>query len=373
MVKKELSMQKLNKQIDILLDIIVESLLGAKSEEEAAALTLWPIPVPQGMLYFSDVWTKKLNRVLHLIEKRKIKSKEILKAIRFPSRIVQFLWLDAITFNNLSKKEKLYPIAKFLIFLSLFRKKDIFCENGKNILWNKKELEKHKRGLHFFSGKGKNLNKLISTFEAILWSYTELLYWTNHPFGHGFHGSYSIKEGDLVVKEYFDLKPKAWSFSQGLNFSEVEIFEIYKRNTSSKIKLEFFERNIRTNQSIKQDLEKFALKVNGKIVKKPEEISQFLENLMEVIKKGSEIIQALNEQQLIEKYADYYFYAIKPLCDLVKENWHPPKQVRNNIYKKYKEINAVWEKVVKKNFEKTADLSYKQQEKILKEAFDPRN
>ncbi len=365
-------MQKLNKQIDKLLDIIVDSLLGAKAKEEAADLTLWPIPVPQGMLYFSDEWTKKLNHVLRLIEKQKIKDKEITRAIKFPSRIVQILWLDAITFNNLPKKEKLYPIAKLFKYLSLFRKEDLFCEKGKNIILVKRELDKHKKELYLFSGKNNKLNKLVSTFETALWSYTELLYWTNHPLGHSFHGPYLDKEGDILVKEYFDLKPEIWPFSQSLNFSEVEIFEIYKKRIGSKIKLEFFERNIRTTHSFKQHLERFAFKINGKVIEKPELISQSLKNLMEVIKKGSKLIQSLNEQQIIEKYAEYYFYSIKPLCDLVGEDWHPPKQVHDNIYKRYQEINAFWENVVKKDFEKTATLSLKQQEKVIKEAFDPR-
>jgi len=339
MAKKELYMQKLNKQIDKFLDIIVESILGGISKEEATALTLWPLPTPQGVLYWGNEWVKKLNRVFHLINKQKVSNKEIIKAIKFPSRIVQLLWrVDAIKDSGLSKKE----------------------------------LENHKKDLYFFSGKSKKLNRLISEFEAILWSYTEILYWAQHPLGHSFHGPYLDKEGDLLVKEYFDLKPEIWSFSQNLNFSEVEIFKLYKKETGPKIKLEFFERNIRTIQSLKEDLEKFALRIDGNIIKKPEEISQFSENLMRVIKKGSKVIQSLNEQQLIEKHADYYFYVIKPFCDLVKEDWHPSQQVRDNIYKRYKRIDAFWQNVVKKNFEKTATLPYKQQAKILKEIFDPR-
>lgn len=366
-------MNKLDKQINKFLNIIAESILGTKSKEEAAALTLWPLPTPQGVLYWGDEWTKKLNHTFHLIDKQKISDKEIIKAIKFPSRIAQLLWrVDAIKESGLNKEEKLYTLAKLFDCLAIFRGENLFCENGRNTVWDRKELKAHKEGLHFFSGEDKKLNKLISTFEAVLWVYTELLYWAQHPLGHSFHGPYLGEEGDLLVKEYFDLKPEIWPFSQDLNFSEVEIFEFYKKGIGSKIKLEFFERNIRTTQSLKQDLKKFALKVDGKTIKKPEKISQFLENLMEVIEKGSKVIQSLNEQQLIEKHADYYFYVIKPLCDLVNEDWHPPQQVRDNIYRRYKEIDAVWQNVVKKNFEKTAALPYKQQEKILKEIFDPR-
>lgn len=41
-----------NKKLDKLLDIIIDTILGAKRREEAAAVTLWPLPTPQGMLYW---------------------------------------------------------------------------------------------------------------------------------------------------------------------------------------------------------------------------------------------------------------------------------------------------------------------------------
>ena len=367
-------MDRLNKQIDKLLDIIADSILVAKTKEEAAAVPLWPIPTPQGMLYWGNEWAKKLNQVLHLIDKQNISDEEIVKVIKFPSRIVHILWrTDAIKNSDLNKAEKVYVVGELLDLLKIFRKEDLFCDKGKNIIWTKKELEKHKKDLYFFSGKDKKLSKLISVLKATLYLYTELLYWANHPLGHCFHGVYQNKQGDLLIKDYFDLKPEVWTFSQGLNFSEVEIFEIYKRGTASKIKLEFFERGIRTAQSLKQDLEKFALKIDKKTIKNAEQISQFLKNLSGVIKKGSKFIQSLNKQQLIEKHAHYWFYILKPLCDLAGKDWCPPQAVYDNIYKRHKEINVVWEKVIKKNFEKTADLPYKQQEKILKQAFDPRN
>lgn len=366
-------MQKLNKQIDKLVNIIVKTILGAKSKKEPSALTLWPLPTPQGMLYWGEEWAKKLNQVLHLIEEQEISEKDIRESLKFPSKIVHFLWRcgDAVKNSGLTKEEKFFIIKKLFEILAIFRKKNLFCENGENILWDKKELKAYKKNLFWFSGENKNLNQLISNFEATLYLYTELLYWAQHPLGHCFHGPYTERKGDLLIKEYFDLKPKAWPFSQGLNFLEVEIFEIYKRGTAPKIKLDFFERGIQTTRSLKQDLKNFALRVDRKTIKKDEGISQFLENLMEVIKKGGEVIQSLNKQQMIEKHADYWFYALKPLCDLVQEDWHPPKQVQDNIYKRYKELSAAWQEMAQER-SKMAGLPYQQQAEALKEEFDPR-
>lgn len=361
-----------DKKINKLLNIIVDSILSAKSKKEAAALTLWPIPTPLGMLFWGEEWAKKLNQVLHLIEEQKISDKKIKKSLKFPSKIVHFLWRcgDAVKNSSLAKEEKLFIVKKLFKILALFRKENLFCKNGKNIIWDKKELENNKRSLYFFSVRDRKSKKIISNFEAALYLYTELLYWAQHPLGHCFHGLYPDKKGDLLVREYFDLRPKIWNFSKNLNFSQVEILETYKRGT--KIKLDFFERGIRTIVPFKQNLKSSALKIDTKPIKKLEEVSRFYNNLKNVIQEGSNFIQSLNEQQFIEKHAAYWFFALKPLCDLVGKDWRPPPQVLNNIYKRYSKIKGIWQNVVKKDFEKTGVLPLGRQKDILRKMFDPR-
>lgn len=359
--------RKLNK----LLDTIVGTILGAKKKEEAAAVTLWPIPTPQGMLYWGNEWSKRLYQVLNLIEKQKIREEEIKKTVKFPSRIVHILWrTDAIKNSDLAKKEKLYVIKRLFDCLSIFRKESLWCDNGKNVIWAPREIQNNTKGLLFFTVKDKRKSKLLSNFEAALFLYTELLYWANHPIGHSFHGLYENEKGAMLIREYFDLKPEVWDFSKNLSFSQVEILESYKKGT--RIKLEFFERGVRTTKPFKQRLESFALRINGRSINRLEQLSKALDNLRNVIERGSKFIQFLDEKQLIERHAEYWFYALKPLCDLVGRDWHPPQSVKNNIYKKYDEIKDIWESVVKKNFEKTATLPLEEQERLLRKNFDPR-
>ncbi len=323
------------------------------------------------MLYWAKEWSKKLSQVLHLIDEQSVSKLKAKEALRYPSRLVHILWrIDALQRSDLNKEEKLYIVRRLLNYLADFRKKDLWCEDGMNIIWSLKELKDNKDRLVFFSTKDERKLKLFFNLEAALFLYTELIYWANHPLGHSFHGPYRDEKGVVLVREYFDLKPEVWDFSNDLGFSQVEIFEIYKKRT--KIKLEFFERGIRTTEPFKQNLLSFGLKVDGEVVTQVENISQYLNNLQNVIKKGGRFVQALNKKQLIEKHAQYWFYALKPLCDLVSEDWYPPQEVRDNIYKKYPKIDTIWQKEVKKSFEKMKALPPKKQEKALKEYFDPR-
>lgn len=360
-----------NKKLDKLLDIIVETILGAKRKEEAAAVPLWPIPTPQGMLYWGKEWAKKLFRVLSLVDQQKISEEDIRKAVKFPSRIVHILWrTDALLNSELTKEEKLYIVRKLFGCLAIFRKENPWCEGGKNVIWDLKELGDDKKSLFFFSAKDKKTRQLLFNLEASLLLYTELLYWANHPIGHSFHGIYENRKGLTLVREYFDLRPEVWDFSKNLSFSQVEIFEIYKKGT--EIKLDFFERGVRTTESFKQNLGSFALKVDKRPVNQWGQIPQLFDNLKGTIEKGGRFIQSLSEQQLIEKHAEYWFYALRPLCDLVNEDWHLPELVRSNIHERYDKIKDVWENVVKKGFEETASLSLKKQEAMLRKNFDPR-
>lgn len=363
---------ELDRNLNKLLDIIIESVLVAFTKEDLAKVSLWPIPTPQGVLYWAKEWSKKLNHVLCLIDKQNVSRLKVKEALKYPSRLVHILWrIDALQRSDLNREERLYVVRKLFGYLADFRKKDLWCEDGKNILWNFKELRGNKRGLVFFLTKDERRRKLFFNLEASLFLYTELIYWANHPLGHCFHGLYGNEKGIVLVKEYFDLKPEVWDFSKNLSFSQVEIFEVYKKGT--KIKLEFFERGIRTTESFKQNLLSFALKVDEKVVNQAEDISKYLENLQDVIKKGGKFVQSLNKKQLIEKHAQYWFYAIKPLCDLVGEDWHPPQAVRDNIYKKYRKIDTIWQNEVKRSFEKMSVLPPKQQERALRDYFDPRS
>ena len=358
----------LNIKLDKLLDKIVETILGAKGKKEPAAVSLWPIPTPQGILFWGKEWSEKLSRVLHLIDDNNIDSSTVEQAVKFPSRLVHILWrTDAIKMSSLSKKEKLYIVEKLLDYLATFRKGDLWCDNGSNIIWDLKKLKKEKKDLAFFPRKD---CKLLLKFEASLFLYTELIYWANHPLGHSFHGPNKNREGDILVREYFDLKTPVWEFSRKSNFSQVEIFEIYKQGTD--LSLEFFERGIRSTKPFKQNLKQFALKVDGKLVEELETIGELYENLTSVIEEGGKFIQSLNICQLIEKHAQYWFYVLKPFCDLVHQEWGPPQKVLDNIYTKFDKVNALWENEVKKSFAEIKDMTLKHQKETLKSYFDPR-
>jgi hypothetical protein len=362
---------ELNEKIDMLLDIISEIVIKVEGEKTPQATTLWPIPTPQSLIYWQNEWSNKIHNVFKTIDSVGISNQKLKEALKFPSRPAQTLWrLDAIKHSNLNKEQKLFVVKNLFECVSLFRKNDLFCKNG-NAIWNKEELEKNKKDLKFFS---ENEQKhIISTLKVSFWLYAELMYWTNHPLGHSFHGPYHDKDNIIIVREFFDLKPPFWSSSENLKFDKIEIFEVYKDIDLNKdFQFEFFERELVTKKSLNENLSSFAIKANSIPINSVQELQNIKTNLDEVIEKIIKENESLDLKGLIKQQANMWFYAIKPLCDLVGENWQPPNEVDNNIYKRFEELNQIWESI-KKGFIEAASLPYEEKVKSVKlNSFDPR-
>lgn len=359
-------MSDLDTKIDKLLTIVAGTILDAGVEQEV----LWPIYTPRGLLYWREAWAGKLLSVLKELDKKGLSDKDIAKLFMTSSRVAQTLWrIDAIKRSNLHKKEKLYVIQKLLDYLATYRREDIFCGDGRNIIWDGEEVESATKPLQFFDvTKDKDAKQLICALESSLWLYTELIYWTNHPFGHSFHGPYVVKEGDLIVRNYFDLRPEIWPFTSELNFNQVEVFEIYK---NADIKFDFFERGIRTTQSFRDKMQKFAVVMDGKPITDEGALRSALESLNRAAAKGSQHMQTLDMKNMIFKHAEMWFYVIKPLCEATGMDWKPPQEVYDNVFKRFDELEKVWERI-QVGMRKGTKLPRSEMIESLRKDFDPR-
>jgi len=254
--------------------------------------------------------------------------------------------------------------------LSVYRK-DIFCENNQNIIWSEKRIKnivKKRKSINV--KKKKEFKHLIYSLETQLWLYTELIWFTNHSLSHTFHGPYRINNEEILVKKFFDLKPaKIWKFTKDLSFNKIEILEFYDKNT--KIKLDFLERGIRNIENYRDKFVKFSIKVDNNILTTQKDIQEIIDNLGQIIQKGSEFIYNLNQQDLIAKYAEMWFYSLKSLSDELEKDWQPSKDVYNNIYHRREEIDKIWKEIAKEGL-KYANVSKEKKIIRIKRIYDPR-
>lgn len=368
---KKVEGEATDKKVDKLLEIIAETITGAEAKGEIQTDTLWPLYTPYGLLFWGKEWAGKLHLLITKFDQLKVSDKEVAPLFMASSRIGQSLWrLDALKQSDLEIPERLHVIEKLLDWLGIYRGSNIFCEDGKNIIWDTQKLQEETAGLRFTQlRKDKEAKSLVCSLGSTLWLYCELLYWTNHPFGHSFHGPYKTPEGDLIVRNYFDLKPEIWPFTKELNFSQLELFEVYR---NADLKFDFFERGIRTQKPYRERLVDAAAKINGKVIG-VEELQSAYESVKQTMAIGTAAFQALNQQGIIAKHAEMWFYILKPLAGFVGENWQLTSEVHSNIWDqdRFKRLNRVW-KEMQKGYRESASVPLELEKQNIKRNFDPR-
>jgi hypothetical protein len=371
MAKRALFMSKdLDNKINKLLDIVAEIVVGAAGKQKVSGFELWPFHPIQGRLFFTKDWFAYLFKYLKQIDEENLSDKRIAYSFKAPSKIAQLLWmLDGIKQTELTIEERLYVVQRLFDLLGVWRK-DIFCKDGKNLTLSLKEVKQLVKRAKFVELKNNpSFKKDVCVLESALWMYAEMIYFSNHPFAHSFQGPYKLGSKILVKRNYFDLRPEFWPFSKKLKFGEVEILEIYKKEAD--IKFDFFERGIRTQKPYRDKLLEVSIRVGKRALSSEKGVEGVLANLNVVIENGSRRIQKLSRQDLIAKYASYWFYALKPLYQLVKEPWQLPQEVEDNIYKRFDKINAIWRGIEKKRLS-AGKLTLKERAESFKRLFDPR-
>lgn len=369
-LKDGLQNSMLNNKINKLLQTMAEIVVGEAGKGEALGFQLWPFHPEYGFLFFAPAWLDRFYSILRKIKERQISNEKIAGLFKAPSRIVQIFWiLGSIRQSRLNEKQRIWLVEQLLDLLNIYRK-NIFCEDGKNIIWDSIKVKKVGKDVELNGITGENLFKLLYSLESTLWMYTELIYFMGHPLGHSFQGPYQMNSRKLVVRRYFYLKPEFWKFTQKLAFNEVEILELYSKD--AEIQFGFDEKGFKTSTIYRDKFIKFKISVNNKQLVTEGELKNALDNLNEVAKRGIQHIQTLDKKDLIAKFAESWFYLLKPFCDFLGEDWHPPKEIYDNIYKRFNQIDQIWENI-KKQWEETANLSREQKMEAFKKNFDPRD
>ena len=361
-----------NKILDIFSQLIAKSLVTVGGKGEARE-QIWPAPMVnliEAVYYTMKYYPKFFLGLVKELEAKGYSDIQIAELLKYPSRTAQNLWaLQGKELTQLSKDELIEYAVKTLRYISLMRKSDLFCRDGMNILLSNKEVEDEISKTEFVN-VDKSKREILSKFHTLSWLYTELLFFASHAVGHEFHGPYQLREGVLIVREYFNFKiPEVYSFSSELSFDRIKILEIYDKKLD--IKFDIFNR-IRSYVSISEHLKKFRLIINDIQINKMKEIENLLRELEQVIKNGSEQIFKMNKEELIGKVNEAsHFLVAKPLADELGLDWHPPKE----MYKDIKNNEAIDSEILKNFIEgakKFPQLTEKQKIEIFKNLFDPR-
>lgn len=310
--------------------------------EDRGLPPMWPLNIVDGMWYLSKCYVKELYLTIKKLKNKGLSIEEIAKLFKAPSRISDLFHLDQFPMEGLTPEERLELINDLVNMLPYYRKEDIFCESGRNILLTHGEVEKLLTKHQFIkvADNGNQLRRIIGKINATTWLYTELITVAHHAYGHEFHGPYPLKNGKiLIVREYYDLKvPEVWPFTKELPFEKIILFEVYK---NVEIRFDAFN-HMESSAPLPQNLQRVLVAIDNLTnnLKSVEEIEQLFATTKSLSNKAIDFTKDFTYKDWIKKLIEVHYYSLKPHKDVLSEDWRPSSEIygfieNNNVDEEY--------------------------------------
>lgn len=320
-------MEKKVKSMKSKLDLFLESFNKSVLEVTKGSYGgKWPMPYFTSLdvgSVIGEYWGDFFLEIIKKLKEKNLSIEDVSNQLKYPSP------LSRAFYPNLELKYKKYPAEKIKeidVFISEitypFYKKDIFCKNFSNILWDKEKIKKKfnsEKIIWFKNLKETEANELIK-YNGYLRAITEMLFFYFDNFGHETHGPYKLDSRNiLLVREWHDLKPEYFKFSKEFPFDSIRIYEIYKLGTD--IKIDISNRVFITSRT-DECLLGFYFQTPEKILNLFETLSM-VDKIKKTCEKGTKEITDMKPEQVLEKAALMHFYLLKPLANILGISWKP--------------------------------------------------
>lgn len=267
------------------------------------------------------------------------------------------------------KKLKIYSITQkeIMDFASFFFdviqekiKGEIFCLDGSHKVLSQSEVRKLNKGISWTKVKNLGIKRaigdLIVSSESLIWA----LYFDAFPdAGAEKHGPYSIKDGILIVREYYDLNPKEiWKINN--KYPKLTMYLKYSKNTNISFS---YANQLSNKEPIYDKLISFSIKINGKKLSKKSELNSLSNYYSKLTQKQALKVNKLSPIKIMEKGAEIYYYRLKGFFKYYGEDWRPPTEVYSFIKNRGLEF---WKRYKSYGYQKFPG-------KYHRKLFDPRN
>lgn len=267
-------------------------------------------------------------RLLKKLEKNGYDDFSIARLLYSPTKVAtyQYLWSCLERFLSVSEKplassQKHWLAGKFAKLLSIMRNGEPFCENFRNVVWNENKVSIIKRDGFLDKTKNRKFFKLLSELETYLVFYSELLNYYFIDLSRFYHGPYITNNKQIFVKEFTSLKAvDRYQFLKDFPFDHFQEIGIYPKDVKIQI---FFMGHTHISKPFPKVIEKTLLKLDGKIIGKPEELKQYLDRVKLSYARLAKLISEneRNQNFLLRNGISALFFNLKPLYEAVHEDW----------------------------------------------------
>jgi hypothetical protein len=297
----------------------------------------------------TNVWPVKLNAAIHLflrefgeellddlewLEGRGLALAEVARPFYNPSRLYRII--DSVIY---SMRRNRYPVAaqralvlKLLAMTKSLKHGSEFNDGGCNFVYDPSTAEAvAKSKLNQPAALSLTDSKITHRFCALMWAYTECIFFRAHDVTKEIHGPYSVQNGQkqFIVKEYLNVRPlELWPNVPLLPVSTIKVYKQYSSNV--RIRIDALNHLYHEGGQLVPSLEACAVEADGK----PQDVailSQWLPTLQATIVAITSHIESIGWNDRVLKYADIFWFRKKPLSDQRGRDWRVPLHVQNAI------------------------------------------
>ena len=296
---------------------------------------LWPVHVTEVDVLRYKFLHKEIYLTIKALEEKQLSKYQIGKLFWGPSAITHILYgpepvlgLEGKTpVEGLTRKEGIELVEKVVDIISLLRKGDPYCRDGKNLLLSANEVEQKLAKQEFIETSNRSeLADTLGKINTMLWHYCLLIQAANRTYSEEFHGPYELDNGEnLLIREYFNLKPtEIWQFTSAFPYEKITIFEIYSPHTEIRIDLM---NHYWFSTSPSKTLLKFSILANDSQNLNSYEVQNLFKACVETTKRGELAIKDFTEEKWLQKVIEVNYRWMKPAKEFLGKEWKPPSDL----------------------------------------------
>ncbi|HLZ60598.1 MAG TPA: hypothetical protein VKR06_26940 [Ktedonosporobacter sp.] len=217
-------------------------------------------------------------------------------------------------------------ILTVLDLISHLKYGDPYCSNGANIIWSPTRVSDESQTLRPVEGAAA-MARTIHQLAAVLWAYTECLYFVAHELSVEIHGPYTLSDGkSLLVRDFFDLRPQAlWpGLDCLLTVDTVRILTTYQRFDAH---LDVYN-NLRLDSHLRltDELRFSSVLIDGEPADLPR-IQQLIAEASSAIRTISDLVNGWSLAEIAQQYILLFWWRKAVLRAVQSQDWRPAPEI----------------------------------------------
>ena len=292
----------------------------------------WPMRAGRVGSLVLDEFTKEFFADIDCLVTQGEDLASIARRFENPSRLLRMSHhvMKGLHMVGLSTDEVRRRFLQYLDIVRVLKADDEFNEAGANVLMAPEEqrLQWGRTTQEAAPATAERLHRCL----ALLWAYSETLYFVAHAMCVEMHGPYVSEANDddvcLVVRDYRRFSPvELWPQTEATNMETIRVSTVYR---DVDVVLDIYNNPYLKRGSLPECLTRYSISIDGR-ASTVQELEDRLTPLGPIILGICQVIESMTERQVAEKYADVFWWRKRELRDAVGEGWRPPPEILKRI------------------------------------------